>query len=62
MGPGREFLSEALPAGERFRLEARGGLADGACGGTVGELRPEQGTKRLPPYYRAGFVLSGDWR
>jgi CHAT domain-containing protein len=30
--------------------------------GTVGKALPERKDRRLPPYYWAAFVLSGDWR
>jgi CHAT domain-containing protein len=39
-------------------------LKDGAARGGIVKLKPPRGkpTPRLPPYYWAGFVLSGDWR
>ncbi len=37
-------------------------LREGVKRGTVGELEAEKGTRRAPPYYWAGFALSGDWR
>ncbi len=37
-------------------------LREGVRRGVVGELHAEKGTRRVPPYYWAAFVLSGDWR
>ncbi len=37
-------------------------LRDGVRRGSVKELVAEKGTRRVPPFYWAGFVLSGDWR
>ncbi len=53
--------AEALRKAQLAMLFGR--TLDGRPRGPVGELVPEKGTtRRVPPYYWAAFVLSGDWR
>ncbi len=37
-------------------------LREGVKRGMVREGDADKKTKRTPPFYWAGFVLSGDWR